>query len=134
MCNCIRSMEPRTINMCAAINCIYGHGVLCINCIYRIKVWIRLHFLCLCALLELAASLCRDRAISSEEIFKSGCYVLPRLSDQRPSPTEAHGLLFGSFLPNRSPWASIWCKHCSKLLEKLLNKSPWATTQKVLML
>ena len=26
----------------------------------RIKVWIRLHFLCLCALLELAASLCRE--------------------------------------------------------------------------
>ena len=30
----------------------------------------------------------------------------------------AHGLLFGSFLPNRSPWASIWHKHCYDVLER----------------
>ena len=30
----------------------------------------------------------------------------------------AHGLLFGSFLPNRSPWASIWCEHCYDVLER----------------
>ena len=43
---------------------------------------------------------------------------LPGLSDQRPSLIEAHGLLFGSFLPNRSPWASIWCKHCYEVLAR----------------
>ena len=40
------------------------------------------------------------------------------LSDQRPSLIVAHGLLFGSFLPNRSPWASIWQKHCYDVLER----------------
>ena len=38
------------------------------------------------------------------------------LSDHRPSLIVAHGLLFGSFLPNRSPWASIWRKHCYDVL------------------
>ena len=44
--------------------------------------------------------------------------VVPGLSDQRPSLIVAHGLLFGSFLPNRSPWASIWRKHCHDVLER----------------
>ena len=43
--------------------------------------------------------------------------VLPGLSDQRPSLIVAHGLLFGSFLLNRSPWASIWRHHCYDVLE-----------------
>ena len=43
---------------------------------------------------------------------------LPGLSDHRPSLIVAHGLLFGSFLPNRSPWASIWRKHCYDELER----------------
>ena len=44
--------------------------------------------------------------------------MVPGLSDQRPSLIEAHGVLFGSFLPNRSPWASIWRKHCYEVLER----------------
>ena len=44
--------------------------------------------------------------------------MLPGLSDQRPSLIVAHGLLFGSFLPIRSPWASIWRKHCYDVLER----------------
>ena len=45
-------------------------------------------------------------------------FNIPGHSDQRPSLIEAHGLLFGSFLPNRSPWASIWCKYCYEVLER----------------
>ena len=45
-------------------------------------------------------------------------WIVPGLSDQRPSLIVAHGLLFGSFLPNRSPWASIWRKHCYDILER----------------
>ena len=52
-------------------------------------------------------------------IFLRGlCRHIPGLSDQRPSLIVAHGLLFGSFLPNRSPWASIWRKHCYDVLER----------------
>ena len=48
----------------------------------------------------------------------SNHYNIPGLSDQMPSLIVAHGLLFGSFLPNRSPWASIWRKHCYDVLER----------------
>ena len=59
--------------------------------------------------------------------------AVPGLSDQRPSLIVAHGLLFGSFLPNRSPWASIWRKHCYDVLERncqikahgLVFRKPW---------
>ena len=58
---------------------------------------------------------------------------IPGLSDQRPCLIVAHGLLFGSFLPNRSPWASIWRKHCYDVLERncqikahgLVFRNPW---------
>ena len=44
----------------------------------RIKVWIRLHFLCLCALLELAASLCRDSKKSElyETSLHNACHII----------------------------------------------------------
>ena len=33
-------------------------------------------------------------------LFNTASKLLPGLSDQRPSLIKAHGLLFGSFLPN----------------------------------
>ena len=53
-------------------------------------------------------------------IFLVSCThtFIPGLSDPRHSLIVAHGLLFGSFLPNRNPWASIWRKHCYDVLER----------------
>ena len=45
-------------------------------------------------------------------------YVIPGLSDQKPILIVAHGLLFGSFLLSRSPWASISRKYCYEVLER----------------